>query len=239
MLIAWAVIAIPISQSLGMESQRFLALTPIWALAVATGLVLSVRAIAAWTAKPWLAPATAIVLVVAIVFQNLTWYFNDDREISSWGSTESSRFYDLGWRIRSSPQDTELFAAGWPEIMYERTSGMQFWAPGRDAHFTYLGPMTEDQPPFGAPHLASGQLLILGPSRRDEACLIVNANPHATFGAGLDSNGHLLYLVVTNDSAFPFRVDESPSHSTFEIVGPPTCAGTTSLEGPDWPAPLP
>jgi len=225
MLVGWLLFAVPVSQSEGMESQRFLGATPVWALAIATGIVLTARGLAALMHQHdrWVVRLATAGLLVAIAAQNLSWYVSDDREGTSWGGEESSRFYDLGWRLASAPEETKILGVSWPEIMYDRVGGLQFFAPGREPYVRYLPPFSATEPPFGAPRLADGQLLVLGPSQRDTICAVTNANPHASLGAAYDRYGTLLYLVATNGEAFPLRTDETPAGSTFATLPPPAC----------------
>ncbi|MGB3327725.1 MAG: hypothetical protein WBA46_02160 [Thermomicrobiales bacterium] len=179
----------------------------------------------------------ALAILLALVLQNLTYFFDQDRQYDMWGNHEATLAYDLGWRFHTAPKGTEILGAGWDELKFTWAPAFRYWAPDSLDKARYLDRFSTTEPPFGAPTLAPGQVLILGAGRFNEACFIMEANPQAIVGTAFDRYGGPLYIAFANESAFPFRDAESPAESTFMRIAPPTCDGTTSREDPNWPLP--
>jgi hypothetical protein len=217
LLIAWLAIVVPLSQTDTMQSQRFLAVTPIWAMAAGTGLVVVALAVTSFFRAPagWL----RVVLVVAamgITVNHVRLFYNEDQQLAAYGDSHTTRAYDLGWRIHRTSSDITFLLAGQPYLNYGGSGGWLFQSPGIESRLVDFGPFADL--PGGAPTIGSNEVLILAGDRSGEACLVLERNPAAHAEAVHDRYGTLLYMVFSPGPSSPLPADTTPAQTRLTPV---------------------
>lgn len=224
LLISWMVISAAIAQTESMESQRFLSLTIVWALAAGTGLVVAISALGPllrWSSH-WQAFGLMIALV-GIGAWHASFYFSEERQISMYGESGATAVWDIAWRTQQLDHLPRIILAGSPTMSYEGYGQWIYMVPG-------LAGLVTDVPSFGndatrAPVVAPGELVMVG-GRRDpaEPCAVQTRNPTAMKGEARDRYGTLLYTVFTTGPTLMLPTAESPGESTLIPVTSDLCA---------------
>ncbi len=217
LLIAWIVIVAPISQTDPMQSQRFLAMTPIWAMAAGTGLVVAGMAFTSIIRVPATGLRVALaVALIGITLVHIQQFYDEDQQLVAYGDSHTTRGYDLGWRIHRTNDDVAFLMAGYPYINYGGSGNWLFQSPGLDSRITEFGPFAE--PPGGVPVIAENEVLILAGDRSAEACEVIERNPNASVGAVHDRYGNLLYTVFSPVPDLALPVGSTPAETTLSPV---------------------
>ena len=224
LLIPWFVISAAIAQTESMESQRFLSITIVWALAAGTGLVVAVSALGPllhWSRR-WQTLALLIALL-GIGAWNANFYFSEKRQISMYGESGATAVWDIAWRTQQLDPLPRIVIAGSPTMNYEGYGQWTYMVPG-------LAGLVTDVPAIGsdatkAPVVAPGEIVVVGGRRNPaEPCAVQTHNPTALKGEARDRYGTLLYTVFTTGPTLILPTAESPGESTFTPVTADLCA---------------
>lgn len=220
LLVAWVVLTAVVSQTEAMSSQRWLALTPIWSLAVASSLLALGRALVARTAlRPaWLVAAGA-VLVAAVGLASAARFFDEDQQRRAYGDTRTAGAYDLGWRLAHGGAGTDVLSLGAPFQPYSAFGNLRFQVPDGETRITEVEPLvTAGQPGVAAPAVAAGQVAVITPERiATDWCPLARANPQASFAEVRDRYGIVLYLVAW-PGRLPLDAGRTPAATTLHPV---------------------
>ncbi len=224
LLIPWFVISAAIAQTESMESQRFLSITIVWALAAGTGLVVSVTALGQLVCSNNRLWALALLAaVIGISGWNAHFYFSEDRQESMYGQPGATAIWDIAWRTQQMEHLPRIMLAGSIWMTYEGAGQWTYMVPG-------LAGLVTDIPAFGndetqAPAVVPGELVVVGGLRDPaEVCMVQRRNPSALKGEARDRYGTLLYTVFTTGPTLILPTSESPGESTFTQVTSDLCA---------------
>ncbi|MGI8484767.1 MAG: ArnT family glycosyltransferase [Thermomicrobiales bacterium] len=223
LLIPWIVISAAIAQTESMESQRFLSITMVWALAAGTGLVVAISALGpllGWSRD--LQPLALLIAMIGIGAWHANFYFSEDRQISMYGESGATAVWDIAWRTQQMDPLPLIVLAGSPTMNYEGYGQWTYMVPG-------LAGLVTDVPAFGsdatkAPEVPPSELVMVG-GRRDpaEPCAVQTRNPTAMKGEARDRYGTLLYTVFTMGPTLMLPTAESPGESTLTPVTEDLC----------------
>ncbi len=224
LLFAWLVISAAISQTESMESQRFLSITIIWALATGTGLVVTVTAIMHLLHLSKRSFALALLaMLVGIGAWNAHYFYSEDRQLSMYGDQSTFAAWDIAWRTQQLADLPRISLAGSNSLSYEGFRNWTFMVPK-------LAGLVTDVPAFGAdttkaPVVIHGELVVVGGQRDPaEVCAIQTRNPNALKGVARDRYGTLLYTVFTAGPTLMLTTAESPAESTLVPIQMDLCA---------------
>jgi len=224
LLLTWIVISAGISQTQGLESQRFLSMSIVWALAAGTGLIVLMAGIDQFL--HWRDRRYALVLMVALVAiggWNAHFFFSEHRQISTYGDQDATAAWDIAWRTQRLDDPPNILLAGSPSLSYGGYGQWTYMVPGLEEHVTELPEFVSD--PAMAPVIAPGELLIVGGKRnRAEVCTVQARNPSAIKGEARDIYGTLLYTVFTTGPTLILPTTETPGASTLARVEMDMCA---------------
>jgi len=223
LLLTWLVICAGISQTEDMQSQRFLAVSFVWALAAGTGIVVLAMALRSLVRIPirGLHLLTAIALV-GIAVWNAHLYFSEDQQIVAYGDRRTTAAYDIAWRIQQLPASPDFMLVGAEYLSYNGFGNWQFMNPGLGDHITIMDPF--HQLPASVPELTNGQMLILAGERpASQRCAIQMRNPNARAGEARNRYGTLLYTVFSAGPDLVLPQDESPGETTLTPIESSLC----------------
>lgn len=133
---AWLVVGAGIAQTDAAASQRFAAMAPLWALAAGTGLTVAAVALARAVVPRRAGSVAAVLLVVAVAVAGAVharWWFDEDRQLSTYGDTSTTGAYDLGWRLGPIDAPPPLFVWGSARLSYRGFGNARFLAPRLEA----------------------------------------------------------------------------------------------------------
>ncbi len=224
LLIPWFVISSAIAQTESMESQRFLSITIVWALAAGTGLVVAISALGPllrWSLR-WQTIALLIALL-GIGAWHANFYFSENRQQGMYGDQNAIAAWDIAWRTQQLDPLPRIVLAGSVWMSYEGYGQWTYMVPG-------LAGLVTDVPEFGtdiakAPVVVPGELLVVGGKRSSaEVCTVQTRNPLAMKGEARDRYGTLLYTVFTTGPTLLLTTAETPGQSTFEPIDRDLCA---------------
>lgn len=223
LLLTWLVICAGISQTEDMQSQRFLAVSFVWALAAGTGIVVLAMALRSLVRIPsrGLYLLTTIALIgIAVWHANL--YFSEDQQIVAYGDRRTTAAYDIAWRIQQLPAQPDFMLVGVEYLSYNGFGNWQFMNPGLGDHITIVDPFR--QLPANVPELANGQMLVLAGERpAAQRCAIQMRNPDARAGEARNRYGTLLYTVFSAGPDLVLPQDESPGETTLTPIESSLC----------------
>lgn len=224
LIVPWAVIAGGIALTDSPQSQRAVALAPIWALAAGTGLVAILRLVAAWMPRRarMLVPFIALALLVILGVTAFRWYMDDDRQRTTFGGDHRTLIAgDLGWRLDPgrTPDPPRVLFAGVPFMFIEDWGNLRLQAPEADlADFGTPIDTTGD-----VPDVPAGTVLVVIPERSGETCTIAAARPDLVVAEGRARDGTLLYTAFYRGESAPWHPGETPAGSTFTVVPGADC----------------
>ena len=221
LLVPWAVVTVGVATTYPVQPQRLMAVSPWWALAAGSGLVLMVRWV---TDGPIRVPRAGLVrpllvvgLVTVLAIGNLRWYMSDERLLETYGDTKTFTAWDIGWRRGEA--GAPVLLAGPPYMHVDWWANMTFLAPG-----TVLTSIDDPiEGPSSAPPLPPGTILVLVPERSGEQCAILRAYPGATMAEVRTGNGTLLYLAFSRGDTPGWVTATSPAGTTWTEIAPPAC----------------
>ncbi len=223
-ILTWIVISAGISQTEGLESQRFLSMSIIWALAAGTGVIVLIAGIDQFL--HWNTRRYALLLLAAMIgigSWNANFYFSEDRQNSMYGDRDATAVWDIAWRTQQLEVLPPIVLAGSVWMSYEGYGQWTYMVPG-------LAGLVTDVPEFGtdiakAPVVVPGELLVVGGKRSSaEVCTVQTRNPLAMKGEARDRYGTLLYTVFTTGPTLLLTTAETPGQSTFEPIDRDLCA---------------
>ncbi|MGI8486867.1 MAG: hypothetical protein ACR2OU_21740, partial [Thermomicrobiales bacterium] len=223
LLIPWLVISAAIAQTESMESQRFLSITIVWALAAGTGLVVTGNALGQslkWSTRPF--ALAGLVAVGGIGGWSAQFYYSEARQYTMYGDQSTIMVWDIAWRTQQMETLPRITLAGSNGMSYEGFGNWTFMVPGLAGHVTSI-------PPFGfdmaqAPEVVPGDLVVVDGQRDPaEVCAIQTHNPAALKGEARDRYGTLLYTVFTSGPTLMLTTAESPAETTFVPVTVDLC----------------
>ncbi|HEU0163929.1 MAG TPA: glycosyltransferase family 39 protein [Thermomicrobiales bacterium] len=227
LLIAWGVICTGVAQTPDMQSQRFLAVTWVWALAAATGIAVIGMAIQRLMPEPvpipWMRVAGGVA-VAAIAIWHAQFFFNEDRQIGAYGDVRSMATYDLGWRFH------QLDSSSYPRVIIASPSKFTYSGFGNwifDA--PALGPLVTNVPLdidliANPPVLEPGELIVISPELpKAQICSVANRNPTATVGEGFNRAGTLLYIVFSSSTDLILPTNTSPGGTVLRAIDTLDC----------------
>lgn len=225
LIMPWGIIAAGIAATDVPQSQRAVALAPIWALAAGTGLVGLFHVITTRMRQP---PRRSLALIAAVLVAmlgvaDIRWYMDDDRQRATFGGDHRSLFaWDLGWRLDPghTPNPPRVLFAGPPFVFIEDWGNLRFQAP--EARVADIE--TPIDVPGDVPEIPADTVLAVVPERADEVCTIVAAAPELVVAEARARDGSLLYVAFYREGPVPWHPGETPAGTTFEIVPPPDCA---------------
>lgn len=223
LVIPWALLTAGIATTVPISGQRFLALTPIFALVAGLGLwSLASLAPHVGSSRLRLAPSAITILVLAILTaSHLNWMASEDRQIENYGDLRTIAAWDLGWRLSRDPVEPAptVYFAGAPFVWSQSFPSLTFLTRGL--------PMIDlDAPletPADIPPLPSGAILILVPERATERCAIEATHPGVLVSAVLTrDNAPLYYVFATEPPAF-WSTAPTLAETTVSPAPPATC----------------
>lgn len=227
----WLVAGVGVSQSVNMASQRLVGVAPLWALAAGGGVVALVavtrsalRSVAGPARAERLQPLVAGVAVaglVALGAGGVRFWFDDDRQLTTYADVRSVAAYDLGERLgRRDPALGRVLLAGEGALSYRGFGNVRFLAPGLEETVLEV-PAFEpgDGSPLGVPDLEPGDVLVVFVERPDaERCAVAARHPDAVVHEARTQAGDLLYTTYHRDG--PGLATGSTPGGTF--LGPVT-----------------
>lgn len=120
LLIPWLVISAAIAQTESMESQRFLSITIVWALAAGTGLVVAISALGPLLRRSRHMQMVALLIaLLGIGAWHANFYFSEKRQFSMYGESEATAVWDIAWRTQQLDPLPRIILAGSPTMNYE------------------------------------------------------------------------------------------------------------------------
>jgi len=228
----WLVLAFGVATTDPVQSQRFVAFTPIWMLAAGSGLV----ALARWVSAVSL-PARAVVqhallvgAIGALAFMNITWMASEDRQLTTYGDVRTIAAWDIGWRLAHGDPGGEdgqpVLFVGAPFMFIDDWQNLRFQAPNAD--------LTDVAQPIvstaDVPSLPSGAILLLVPERAGERCTVEQAHPEVTVAEAHARNGRLLYVAFYRGELPGWSTAQTPAGTTFDIAEDTECTTTAGIQ---------
>lgn len=220
LLVAWFVLTVAVSQTDAMASQRWLALTPLWALGVGTSLVAAGRFLVARTEfRPAMLVVAGSVLIGGIAIASAARFYDEDQQRRAYGDVRTTGAYDLGWRLAGMDDAPEVLSLGRPFQPYSGFGNLRFLFPAWSERVVEIEPLDgPDAPGVPAPVLEDDQVAVVAAERvATDWCPLAQANPDASFAEARDRYGNVLYLFVYGGD-LPFTDRPTPAGSTVEPV---------------------
>lgn len=226
LVLAWVIIGLGISQTAGMQSQRYSGIVFVWALAAGTGLVAVVKRLvrlgadavqaipsASGVTAPTVGQAVAVVVIV-LGAVHVSYWFSEDRQVTAYGDHRTSAGYDLGWRLRDPDHaPSAVRFEGGPHTYAKGLGSLRFLAPEAVERVTDHEPF-----PLGpdgravAPDIVAGQSLVLSAERSDaERCALLERYPDLSVDEARDVKGTVLYTAYAIDAAGRLPSGTSPA----------------------------
>lgn len=219
--VPWGLLTFGLAATNPIESQRFMALGPLWMLLAGCGVVAVVRWVTAITAtvRPVVWQATTIVTVAALAAANLAWISSDDRQFSTWGDTRTLAAWDVGWRLAQDDADVPVTMIGAPYMYISAWDNLRFLA--RDAVVADVEGETLD--PATAPSLEPGSLVLLVTERAGERCQVEAIYPDAAVDEVRARDGTLLYLAFHRGELPGWAIGATPEGTTWAPASAAEC----------------
>jgi 4-amino-4-deoxy-L-arabinose transferase-like glycosyltransferase len=225
LFVPWLALVAGIALTVPIAGQRYLAITPLWAIVAAAGLATLVKAIPPLipSSAAWITPVVLAIVVAGIGLTNLSWLASEDRQIAAHGDYRTLMAWDIGWRLSEAKADggapPDLLIAGPPFVFAKGFPNLTFLAP-------HVGQVNvEDR--FGlaadVPALGAGMIVLLVPERLSERCAVVDTYPGATLAEGRARDGTLLYVVAYRQLPEGWNAGQSPAGTTFTPVEASSC----------------
>jgi hypothetical protein len=225
LVVPWAVLTLGLSTSSPLESQRFIALTPLWMLLAGCGAVTVARWVTAIGAaeRAWAIRLVTAAIVAAVSVSSIAWGVSDDRMLANWWDPHGLTAWDIGWRLgQGVPGDgaaMPVMMAGAPHLFLDDWDSLRFQAPG--AVVTDIEGDTID--PNAPPDLPDGTLLVITGERAHQRCHVEAVYPGTTVAEVHASDGSLLYLAFYRGTLPGWETGESPEGTTWAPAEPEPC----------------
>ncbi|HUG64313.1 MAG TPA: glycosyltransferase family 39 protein [Gaiellaceae bacterium] len=225
LFVPWVVLTLGVATTYPVQSQRFMALTPFWALAAGSGLVAIARWVTAvYRPAPIAAARIATVAAVALLaLTNLAWIASEDRQITTYGDARTFAAWDIGWRLANGDsgeaEGPPVLFAGSPFMFIGSWANLRFQAPNAN-----LADVLEPMPNAASvPPLLPGTLLLIVGERTAEQCAVLQAYPGVTVAEVRSRQGQMLYLAFYRGALPGWATASTPGETTFTIVEPSAC----------------
>lgn len=216
---AVVVVASGVALTVPIQSQRLLALTPIWAIVAGTGLALVAR----WAGlghRSLMTPIAHSVLAVALVVlvvTDLRWFASEDRQGDTYADATSTAMWDIGWRVANANggEPPRILLAGPPFVFTGGFNSLVIQAPELE--------MADIAEPLGtapAPALGDDVLLVIPFHRAGERCEAERLYPEATFAEARARDGTLLYIALYREPPEGWSFETSPAETVFVPLAP-------------------
>ncbi len=221
LVVPWAFLTLGLAATNPIESQRFIALAPIWMLLAGCAVV----ALARWgtavvtTLWPVAWRVATVGVVVAVAAANLAWVTSDARQFSTWGDTRSYAAWDVGWRLAQDDANIPVTMVGAPYMYIGAWQSLRFMVPEAnlsDAEGNVFDPAT-------APPLPPGTLLLLVMERAGERCQVEAKYPDAMVAEVRARDGTLLYLAFYRGDLPGWATGTSPEGTTWALANAAEC----------------
>lgn len=202
LLVTTVLLSAIVSQSEAMSSQRWLAMTPLWALGVGTALTAAGRWLVArtgWRPAPLI--AAGALLLGGLGFASAAGFYDEDQQLRAYGDRRTTGAYDLGWRLAAADDDVAVLSLGLPFQPYSGFGNLRFLVPDWNERVVEVEPLAVDgSPGAAAPVLTSGQIAVIAAERiPTDVCPLQAANPGAELAEAQDRYGTVLYVVASPD----------------------------------------
>lgn len=218
LVVPWLVLTLGVAVSYPVESQRFVALVPLWMLLAGCGAVAVVR----WLA--WPLGGSRVVqqlllggLVASIGLSSLAWMMQPERTLENWGDPRTLAAWDLGWRLANSTDPSvPVVFVGAPHMFIDDWGSLRFLAPEADV---------QDADDDSELELAvpDGGLLVFVPERVQDLCALTAQQPALVVAEVRASNGTLLYVTLADQAIEGWPVATSPEGTTVVDVTATVC----------------
>ncbi len=232
LLLAWVVLGAVLAQTQGQASQRFVAITPIWALAAGTGAVVAVRALGRLVpraAPTWWVAVVVAATVLAAGVQNARFWFSEDRQLTTYSDPSTMAAYDLGWRLGGVAAPPEVLILGSKAFGYQGYGNFRFLAPRLEGHVEEPADLPSDLggPPGATtmPAVDAGTLTVL-PAAHGEAaaCAVAARLPARAVVLAVDRRGTRLYWAFL-DGPTAIRPEPTPAGTRWVMGATLACPG--------------
>ena len=215
------VLSAGISQTVGMASQRYVAIIFVWALAAGTAVAAATAVMGRVVARPW-PTAVAAVGLIALAGWHAQYWFDEERQLVAYGDVRTSAAYDLGWRAARMDRGLKVRLEGGPYLDSQGFGNFRLLAPGTEALVSDHGPfeLGPDGRPV-APELRRSEVLVLVVERDDaERCALRDRYPEALVFEAQNPQGVVLYAtyVLPASAGLPRAV--SPARTTLVRADP-------------------
>jgi hypothetical protein len=223
LLVPWVLLTAGIALTTPIAGQRLGAITPLFALAAGSGLVmvaLWVLALRRPASRP-LEPVVIGLILVTISLGNLRWMASEDRQHVNYGDSRTTAAWDIGWRAsRSAPTGAapSVLLAGPPFVFTGGFHNLEFLAPDLE--------MADVADPIDGSSrltLPEGAMLVIVPERTGERCAAKAAIPDARVAEARARDGTLLYTAIYREPLEGWSTAETPAGTTFAVVTDASC----------------
>jgi 4-amino-4-deoxy-L-arabinose transferase-like glycosyltransferase len=207
-----------------LQSQRLLAMTPVWAIVAGAGLALVARwvGLGAKVGSIPLAQAALAVALAALVVGDLRWFASEDRQAVTYGDYTGTAMWDIGWRAAAASPDGDQA----PRVLF---AGPPFVFTGGFNSLVIQAPklaMSDVVEPLGthpSPGLLDGTMVVIVPHRAAERCEAERIYPSATVAEARSRDGTLLYIALYREPLEGWSFEQTPAETTFEVVTDSPC----------------
>jgi hypothetical protein len=221
--IPWLLLTAGVATTYPIAGQRFLALTPVFAITAGLGLwsvVSIVTRFGSFRLRRW-PEAIAVIAAAILAINHLTWIASEDRQVDTYADRRTIAAWDLGWRLSRNPSQPPptVYFAGAPFVWSQSFPSLTFLTDG--LAMTDLDTPLES--PASVPPLPPGTILILIPERSAERCIIEAAIPGVRVIEVLSRDNTTLYYVYSTELPLTFSIDPTPGETVTAHAAPATC----------------